>query len=230
VDSADANCQLDNGYLPPEKNPTNLRLFHTKQRYGVEALYAPLRYYRGLTEKSVPPAAGEHPSNSMFYQGEDNAACTNPLYAASLPAKAADGWCERTEGSRSPYLVFFATIGGVPADLLPNDGKIDDARWKNIVGDSIDYQTAGVDPRMIQSTSARGADNDRDTLGADLQYACTFTVDNGKTKTVAVAYPMTRQLDLAWALDGVVGSICDPEGYTRTMNLLIDRMRDLFPK
>jgi hypothetical protein len=41
-----------------------------------------------------------------------------------------------------------------------------------------------------------------------------------------------RQLEVARRLgdQAVIGSICAPDTYTRTMNLLVDRMRSLFPR
>ena len=61
-------------------------------------------------------------------------------------------------------------VGAVPLeDLVRADGNIDDARWKRLLGRSIDYDTGGVDPRMVQSTDSRGADLDRDTGGVSIR-------------------------------------------------------------
>ena len=40
--------------------------------------------------------------------------CTNPLFAAKLPREPGDEICILPRSTRSPDLIFFAVVGGVP--------------------------------------------------------------------------------------------------------------------
>jgi hypothetical protein len=189
-------------------NP-NLRHVHMKAKYGVDPQFPISRYVNGLTSTTVPDREGEYPSNASMqmtanYVGTPD--CTNPLFAAALP----DGslvdkatLCNLPSGTRSPGLVFYAHIGGVPSSLLhfvPNDAlasTLSPADWVKILGNDPDtYDYSGIDPHMIESyqprtglpgpTSADNADpsNGREWVTdsnpanggnfVDLQFACTF--------------------------------------------------------
>ncbi len=208
----------------------NVRFFHMKQRFGLDPMYPVGRYTRGL---GVDPASSA-PTTEV--PSRDGATCTNPLFAAALPAGAHDELCKLPRGARAPGLVFYAAITGVPGDLIPPSGVPSAADWTRMLGkDPLRYDFAGADPRMLESTAKRPAvASDRDTGGTDLQYACTFPLakartceandvacdcksggplcdaGNGSVQVRAKAYPGVRHLLLARSLgqNGVVASIC----------------------
>jgi hypothetical protein len=194
--------------LSPEDDDPNVRFFHMKQRFGLDPMYPASRYTRGLgvdpTKKSaslyVPNRDGEHPTKGSNYEGR--AACRNPLFAKSLPSSAGDELCNLEPGPRGPGLVFYAAITGVPGDLIPSDGVLDDAGWTRVLGnDPLAYDFRNADPRMLESITPRpGVSSDRDTRGKDLQYACTF--DLATPRTCAAADP-------ACDCKGAPGPLCD---------------------
>jgi len=97
--------------------------------------------------------------------------------------------------------------------------RLDDRAWQSVIGDEVNFHPAGVDPRMVET------ENDTNT---GLVPAC--ELESGGSD--ARAFPGIRQLELARRLgdQAVVGSICAPDGYAHTLDLLVDRMRELFPK
>jgi hypothetical protein len=229
---------------------------YTRQRYGFDAQHSVLRYIDGLTSTSVPDSAHEVDDAASYSSTVRN--CTNPLFAGELPDgsdTSSGALCNLPEGPRTPSLVFYALLGGVPNDLIGN--------WTAIVGkDPAHYDFTGIDPRMIESTSPRaGQLDDWNTLtspeGIDLEYACTFTLptphdcsagndpscecngvaggpplcdpQNPKTQILGKAYPTSRELRVAQGLDSqaVVASICptDANGYVPAMNRIVDAMK-----
>jgi hypothetical protein len=179
----------------PQTNPEdwgydpNLRHVHEKQKYGVSVQFPIKRYVLGLTSTKVPNRDGEYPPDSngdggyaSSYQGLNNLNCTNPLFAAQLPKPpgAAADWkptandlCNLAPSTRSPGLIFYAHIGGVPHQLLQQDptmadspqidttltnNHLPDATWQLILGkdpESFDY--TGIDPHMVESFKSRVA-------------------------------------------------------------------------
>ena len=155
----------------------NLRHVHEKQKYGVDVQFPIKRYVNGLTATKVPDRDGEYPVDEngdypASYQGFNNPRCTNPLFAAKLPAPpagmdpsawkpSADELCVLPPGTRGQNLVFYAHIGGVPHQLLQNpDGTQKDtlaaADWKLILGnDPETFDTSGIDPHMVESFTPR---------------------------------------------------------------------------
>jgi hypothetical protein len=109
-------------------------------------------------------------------------------------------------GDRTPDLVFYAIIGGVPSELLTDAGgnfklNLGSADWTKILGNDPDhYDFSGIDPHMIQSTAPRaqfpappgayslGGDpvNGREwntltsSAAIDLEYACTFDLPKSR--------------------------------------------------
>jgi hypothetical protein len=178
-----------NGYLDTSNDAINVRFFHQKQRFGVFAGYPLGRYIRGLTKPAVPDSAHEHDANTFYVadpypllsdpnaQGNAVAAadaaanCTNPLYAASLPASSAVDVCKLPLGTRQPDHIFYVAIAGVPHQLLqaqvgvdpecpmgtnqadcPQKTQLTDADWTRITGaDPEHYVFAGADFHMIES-------------------------------------------------------------------------------
>jgi hypothetical protein len=171
--ASDANCTTA-GALNKYTSPTdwgydlNLRHVHMQAKYGLDPQFPITRYSTGLTSPSVPDRVGEYPSGASNYVGVTctasgcgTGACTNPLYAASLPdgstLSSGVATSESTSDAatlcnllpngnpnvsavRSSALVFFAMIGGVPWQLLhfdPNSVKNSNlvpADWVRILG------------------------------------------------------------------------------------------------
>ncbi len=184
-----------------------------RSKYGFDNQFNYHRYSDGLSLQTVPDRNNES-HDSTNYAPTRN--CVNPLFAASLP----DGSdltpatiCDLTPGVRTPDMVFYAIIGGVPNELLTDSNgnfKLDltASDWTAILGSNPDYYVFdGIDAHMIQSTSPRqglqppstgtynlGTDpiNGREwnTLTAsaaiDLQYACTFDLPTPKDCTAAI--------------------------------------------
>jgi hypothetical protein len=217
---SDPECQTSGGYYGPEEDQLNARFGHQllKRNYGVDPQYPISRYTDGLTKAKVPNRSGEHDEKARADgQGRDigpylgTPKCTNPLFAATLPRASGDELCDLPRGGRSPGLVFFAVIGGVPGKLLhfdasdPAASRITADDWVKILGrDPAHYDYAGLDPHMIESKEPRrglaavsadrgddGADpvhgREWDTGGNDLQYACTFALPAVRTCTNADA-------------------------------------------
>ncbi len=183
----------------------NVRMFHMKQRFGYDPQYPIDRYLKGFTQRQVPDRNGEHPKDdkgnvAFNYVGKAN--CTNPLFATNLPTDPKADLCHLTPGPRTPDLVFFALIGGVPWQLLtdkPTDfsnnntgtfkAALTAADWGLILGkDPLNYDFTGQDWHMTESITPRpGAKDDDahtrewDTKNQDLQFACTFPFPDAPT-------------------------------------------------
>jgi hypothetical protein len=167
-----------------------------RQQYGVDAQFPIQRYIDGLTSPTVPNRNGEHPNSSSPYVGQKN--CTNPIFAKTLPTSSSQELCQLEAGSRSPNLVFYSVITGVPHQLLqqdptnpdsPQKNQLTSADWLSILGnDPLSYDFTGQDPHMLESETPRpglppiDAGNDADpiigrewvTNMAFAEYACTF--------------------------------------------------------
>lgn len=147
----------DWGYDP------NLRHVHTKAKYGLDFQFPIQRYVDGLTKTKIPDRNGEYPAGATQYVG--NADCTNPLFAASLPDGSVldqQTLCNLPVGlQRTPDLIFFGIIGGVPNQLLHYDGTDDSltltaADWTKILGNNPEtFDYTGIDPHMIEADAPR---------------------------------------------------------------------------
>jgi hypothetical protein len=156
----------------------NLRHAHEKQKYGESVQFPIQRYAIGLTSLTVPNRDGEYPPGATSYAGltAANQTCTNPLFAAQLPAPpagvdpsqwqpTADALCNLPKGNRGPSLIYYSHIGGVPHQLLQSDPSnpsspqktsLSAADWTLILGnDPINYDTTGIDPHMVESYQPR---------------------------------------------------------------------------
>ncbi len=164
----------------------NLRHVHEKQKYGADVQFPLQRYVLGLTSPKVPNRDGEYPASTVAdsgtspagYQGLSaaNLTCTNPLFAAQLPAPPAGvdpaQWqptaaelCNLPPGPRNAGYVYYSHIGGVPHQLLqanpaspdsPQKATLTAADWKLILGnDPTNYDFSGIDPHMIESYQSR---------------------------------------------------------------------------
>ncbi len=159
-----------------------------RSRYGFDSQLALQRYVDGLTMSTVPDRdhEGSHTSSADYGKSVQRN-CTNPLFAANLPDgsdTSSGAVCNLKLGSRTPDMIYFAIIGGLPPSLVGGD-------WNAIVGkDPEHFVFDGIDPRMIQSTSPRpGVTGDWNTLrsaaGIDYEYACTFDLAAPKDCTLA---------------------------------------------
>ena len=164
------------GFYDPSDDNINLRFFHQKQRFGLDAGYPSSRYVRGLTSVTVPDRTHEVDANGNYVGDQDKYAnCTNPLFAASLPTDPTQELCNLPPGPRTPDLVFYATISGVPHQLLqarpgdpecpigtnaqdcPQKATLTGGDWLKITGkDPEQYDFSGADPHMIESIDPRG--------------------------------------------------------------------------
>jgi hypothetical protein len=227
--SSDPSCMLgpysaDNDWGFNE----NLRHVHMTQKYGLAPQFPIQRYVLGLTSAKIPDRNGEYPAGATSYQGLTTLDCTNPLFAGSLPDGSdttAATLCNLPPGPRTPDLVYYAHIGGVPHELLQNpDGTVKETLaatdWAKILGSNpstFDY--TGADPRMIESyeprpglptPSSSGPPSPLDpevgydwitntgaqhVLAVDREYACTF--------------PLTAPRDCTDTSDATVDYACD---------------------
>jgi hypothetical protein len=186
-ENPDPSCADAGGYYTAEQDPVNVRFQHMKKRYGVDPQFPIARYVDALTKPKVPARDAEH---DAFGNYAPKPLCTNPLFAARLPSEPNDPLCDLPRGPRTKDRIYFAVIGGVPNQLLP-DGSDPEAEldWTKILGkDPSRYDESGIDPHMIASTDPRpglpgpASPDDADPIhgrewetgGTDLQYACTF--------------------------------------------------------
>jgi hypothetical protein len=164
------------GYLDPSDDNINVRFFHQKQRFGVSAGYPSSRYVVGLTSPNVPDRAHEVDSAGN-YIGDQRAQqnCVNPIFAMNLPTSATADLCNLQPGPRTPDLVYYAVIGGVPHQLLqaapgdpecpagtaaadcPQKNLLTSADWLKMTGaDPENYDFTGADFHMLESEAPRG--------------------------------------------------------------------------
>jgi len=166
------------GYLDPTDDQINVRYFHQKQRFGVFSGYPISRYIRGLTAASVPDRAHEVQPGSGDYVGDQDmyANCVNPIFATNLPTNANNpaNLCNLTRGPRTPDLVYYAAIAGVPHQLLqatpgdpdcpaataqadcPQKSQLTEDDWLKITGkDPDNYDFTGADFHMVESEDPR---------------------------------------------------------------------------
>jgi hypothetical protein len=205
-----SGCQ--NGWYTSQQDGVNVRYTDDmKRRYGLNPQWNIQRYVDGLRLPKVPDRDNE--VHDLTAYGNTNRNCTNPLYAQNLPDgsdTSHDTLCNLSPGSRTPDLVFYAIIGGVPNSLLYNSQgnfklNLGPDDWTKILGkDPSTYQLDGIDPHMIESVTARSGlqapggsytlgtdpDNGREwntltsSAGIDMQYACTFQLPSAKDCTL----------------------------------------------
>jgi hypothetical protein len=154
------------GYLDPNNDSLNTRFYHQKYRFGLFAGYPTSRYVRGLQKTTVPDTGHEHDNSGNYVGDQDaNANCVNALYAQNLPTDPSKELCALTKGTRTPDLVYYAAIAGVPHQLLqqnpsdPNSAQKDTlsaADWVKIMGnDPENYDFSGADFHMVEDWNPR---------------------------------------------------------------------------
>src|SRR5262249_12805535 len=113
------------GYLDPSNDILNVRFFNPKQRFGVFAGYPIARYVRGL-QSAVPDRAHEVDGNGNYVGDQDQFANSmHPVSAQTLPPDPTAELCNLERGPRTPDLVFYAAIAGVPHQLLRAHSGVD---------------------------------------------------------------------------------------------------------
>ena len=163
------------GYYDPSDDNIGLRFFHQKQRFGVDAGYPVSRYVRGLTSASVPDRFHEVDGTGNYVGDQDKYRnCVNPIFAENLPTDPTADLCNLKRGPRTPDMVFYAAIAGVPHQLLqarpgdpecpmgiqgfdcPQKATLTASDWLTITGkDPEHYDFSGADPHMVESVDAR---------------------------------------------------------------------------
>jgi hypothetical protein len=165
--SSDPSCQMGDYASDNDWGfNMNLRHVHMTQKYGVWPQFPISRYVTGLTSTTVPDRNGEYPAGAQSYQGQLD--CVNPLFAASLPDGSSTDpatLCKLPQGTRTPDLVYYAHIGGVPHQLLQQDPSNPDSPqkdtlapsdWIAILGTDPEHENyTGADPHMIESFAPR---------------------------------------------------------------------------
>jgi hypothetical protein len=147
--AADPSC-LMGPYTALEDN-VSLRCFEQKRRFGMDFLYPTDRYVQALTEATIPDASGQ--------------LVPNPLFTSSNSVSPA----------RSPSLVHFVAIVGVPWQDLARDPKTPAlgtkvglemsaplasglTTWDIVLGEPKSYAPA-ADPLMVESVEPRVGTN-----------------------------------------------------------------------
>lgn len=159
--SCGPNCA---GYYTGKDDNLNVRYTNDiKRRYGFDFQFPISRYVDGLASAKVPDRDGEHKDNSGNYSGKHS--CANPLFAASVPTDPNGDLCNVALEPRTPDLIYYAHIGGVPWQLLADakggdKASLDANDWKKIIGaDPGHYDSTGIDSHMIESVLPRTAQN-----------------------------------------------------------------------
>jgi hypothetical protein len=227
--SSDPTCALgtfqagnDWGYNP------NLRHVHMEQKYGLWPQFPIQRYQLGLSSLDIPDRNGEYPSGAGSYQGLTDLDCTNPLFAASLPDGTSTDpatLCNLPHGPRTPDLVYFAHIGGVPHQLLQVDPTNADslpkealaaADWTPILGaDPLNFDYTGIDPHMIESYQPRTGLPVAPTTTPDPAIGYDWITDQGAEHVLEVdreyacTFPLTTPRDCTDTTDPAVTYACD---------------------
>lgn len=174
---ADPTCTDANGniaMLSDAEDSINLRCFDQKRRFGIDFLYPIDRYTQALTQPQIADRAGMLVENPIFKEFTGD-----------------DGQTTR----RSPELVFYANITGVPWQLISRSPTnltpgfksstemANDGTWDTILRDGNNGPTSAY---MIESITPRAGvpaanaynGGERTIAGNDeLQYSCIFSLE-----------------------------------------------------
>jgi hypothetical protein len=243
-------------YLDPSQDPPALRFFHMKQRFGTDALFPVSRYVRGLMKAAVPDRYHEHDATGAYLDGDASANCVNPIFAQDLPTDPGADLCHLTRGPRTPDLVYYTVIGGVPHELLqakagvdvecqagtaqadcPQKSVLSESDWKAITGkDAEHYDFEGMDPHMLESPDPRaGLPSPIATNDADPIVGREWTT-HGAALELACTFPLPApKLDctpseLAPGCDCGSGGdmpVCDAQGRLQTRGKAYPSIREM---
>jgi hypothetical protein len=189
----------------------NLRFWDMKRRFGIDPRYPLERYVRGFTNDEVTDQTGTR-------------TCSNPLFAAVLPAGTGE-LCKLERGGRTMDDFIFAVIAGVPWQLLteapqdlsrgnkaPFKEALTPADWMMLLGPGTKTRRfdqahpllrESIDPREGVSPNGDGAhDREWNTRGRELQYTCTFELETPRDCS-----PNDARCDCGESTDS---PLCDP--------------------
>jgi hypothetical protein len=222
LDQSDPACAVSGGLLDASEDSLNVRFHEMKRRFGVDPQFPVSRYVDAFTKPKVPRRASEH-QRGVYAAKPD---CTNPLFAAHLPSEPDEELCKLPRGPRTSDHVYFAIIGGVPNQLLPDSGESAEIDWTKLLGkDPAHYDETGIDPHMIPSTTPRDglpgptatdlADpvhgREWSTGGTDLELACTFALFENQNGTIVPTRRTCTATDGSCDCDGKRDTpLCDP--------------------
>ncbi len=156
------NCVDGEGNLrtfTAAEDPSNLRCFHQKQRYGIDFLYPIDRYVKGYTEPRIRDRDGADKPNPLFSD------LTCPAGTANCTPKA----------QRDKALVFVAGIVGVPWQDIALDVNKPEAGYKSTAEGDFPWDlilgnpSANVpptDPLMVESVEPRTAVQTASPMGS----------------------------------------------------------------
>ncbi|MGC4063391.1 MAG: hypothetical protein QM784_01805 [Polyangiaceae bacterium] len=245
--SPDPVCNEGGGKLSAVDDPTGMRCFHMKQRFGFDFLFPVTRYSNALSLKQICPdqTYGDldcdcTEAKRLGVACEPGTPVQNPLYQ-NLSGAAATG-PDRDDSSA----VFFAGIVGVPwQDLATDDAVASDAaplqfklaaelNWDSFAPTDVYAPNPALDPLMIESIAPRaglaGPDSallanpinghEWNTNGNDLQYACIFSLEELGTRNCVQSSYCPDSTDLK-CKRAFVGCSCSKyaEGYTENSPL-----------
>jgi hypothetical protein len=236
--STGQTCSTPDDYSAPNDwgyNP-NLRHVHMMQKYGVWPQFPIQRYALGLTSPKVPDRSGEYPTGATSYQGLTNLDCTNPLFAASLPDgsdTSQQTLCNLPAGTRTPDLIYYTHVGGVPYQLLqgtPGDGtcpagtppgdcppktNLSSSDWTKILGaNPLNFDYSGIDPHMIESYEPRSG-IPAAPAAADADGVSDWVTNSGAEHVLdvdreyACTFPLPTPRDCTDTTDPTVSYACD---------------------
>lgn len=190
----DPSCTDGNGEilrLSGKEDPSGLRCFNQKQRFGKDYLYPIERYVKGLSELQVPARDGTLAANPLFLDLDKEDALHGPR-PASLVFLAGIVGVPWQDISRDPLTL---TKGLKNAKELSERNIDGQSAWDVILGNRA-KGIAPLDPHMREDTAPRSGENpvtgtsmfgpdagpnadpisghERGELTDSLQYACTF--------------------------------------------------------
>jgi hypothetical protein len=182
--SNDSDAECLKGPYTALEDPINLRCFDQKRRFGIDFLYPTARYVNGFTQSLL--------------EARDGSTQPNPLFV----------------GGRSPKLVLFAGIVGVPWQDTATDAE--SLAEGYAPGSAIDWSlilpdpTTGAspkDPLMVESIAPRSGTNPRtgDALAPPSSTSALANPINGHERTIpkqddlqfACVYPRPMPEDCA---------------------------------
>lgn len=160
--------------LTDEEDPINLRCFDQKRRFGIDFLYPIDRYTQALTQPQISNRAGMLVDNPIFKEFTGD-----------------DGQSKR----RSPDLVFYANITGVPWQLISrsptnlapgfqNSTELNaNGTWNSILASGNNpptsaYMIESIMPRAgVPATNAYNGGERTISSFDELQYSCIFPLE-----------------------------------------------------
>jgi hypothetical protein len=215
------------GYLDNSDDYLNVRFFHMKQRFGLDAQFPIQRYVTGLTGASVPSSASAHDANGNYAPSLN---CRNPLFAQNLPTTASQELCNLAPGPRTPNHVFLTVIGGVPHQLLQSNAAdansaqkpaLSAADWTAILGaDPLNYDFTGADFHMLESYLPRTKSSCQPTAADDCDPIAGREWDSKKEDLqFACIYPLTAARDCSQQQPYGGACACAPNALNATTQL-----------